>query len=714
MKKSLWYSIFSIGFSSILAQIMILREALAGFYGNELILGIVLGNWLLLTGIGTYAGRKTQTLKGKTNLFSFTQIIIPFLAAAMIYSIRAFRAYFFTPGEMVGLIQAIFFSFLMLMPFCILSGVQYTLASAISSGKRRNKAYELSNVYVADTLGHLTSGFLAGFVLIPYFTSFQMVYLIALLSISSALLLAADAGDRKLIGLSMAALIAFSAPALSGADFEAAVTQLQYPGQNLVRVQESVYGRIVVTETDGQLNFYENSFPLFSTGDTHAREDIVHYAMLEHPEPDRVLLISGGVSGTIKEVLKYDPYLVDYVELDPGVIDVGRRYTNNLDDDRVNIYNVDGREFVRHAGGRYDVVLVDLPDPASLQVNRFYTLEFFREVKNLLSEGGILSVSLTGSENYVSGEARQLNAAVYQSLAQVFGNVLIIPDSTNHYVASDARLDYNYKEKLGEKNIKTDYFEYYLPGVITEDRIHSINEALTVKTRLNTDFAPASHLYYFRYWMSMFEVDYRLVLALGFAALAFALYVSRIKPVPLTILATGFTAMTLELVLIVSFQILYGYVYHKIGLIVAAFMLGDVAGAYAANTFVKGKKITARFLSKLDFAMAGYCIILPAIILWAGGGHTRLFAEAGIPILTFIIGALVGLEFPVAVKTHLAKTRKPVETAAVLASLDLLGACAGAFLASAVLIPILGFFNVCVLAGALNLSSGLYIWFKEK
>ncbi len=41
-------SILIIGLSGIVAQVMLLCELLVSFYGNELTLGIILANWLVL------------------------------------------------------------------------------------------------------------------------------------------------------------------------------------------------------------------------------------------------------------------------------------------------------------------------------------------------------------------------------------------------------------------------------------------------------------------------------------------------------------------------------------------------------------------------------------------------------------------------------------------------------------------------------------------
>lgn len=714
MKKTFWFAVFLIGFSSMLAQITVLREALAGFFGNELVLGIVLGNWLFITGAGTYLGRRSGALKNKINVFALSQILVALFTPPTVFLVKVSRTYFTTPGETVSFLQVIVYSLIILTPFCLTSGFRFSLAASIACEKRKQKAFQAANVYVADAAGNLAGGFSASFILIPLANSFQTTYLVSFLCLTSALLLSKESGNKQLTGLSLLALLVLAALA-SAADLEGYSTRLQFRGQDVLQAEDTLYGKLVVTSTGGQINFYENGFPMFSTGNEQSSEEKVHYAMLEHPEPDSVLLVSGGVSGTVEEVLEYEPSRIDYVELDPAVIGLGREYTQNLEDERVGVHNVDGRLYVRETSEKYDVVIVDLPGPDSIQVNRFYTVEFLREVKSILNPSGIVSLHLSAGENYLSEEAEELNSVVYNTLASVFRNVLVVPGSTNYYVASDSNLSYDYARLVRERRIETEYFENYLGGVLTEDRMAYAQEALKDGSRLNTDFKPASHQHYLLYWLSLFKTGYVALVALAVAASLTGVFISRLKPVPFTILVTGFSAMALEFCLIVSFQVLYGFVYRRIGLIVTAFMLGSVTGAYVANKKFEGG--SARTLARFDYALFAYSLSLPAALSVVSGlsnpGSVAFLAEIIIPSLTFGVGVLAGVEYPIALKVYSKKTGKTTEAAGELASLDLFGACAGAIALSVLLVPLWGVMKVMVAVGFMNLASGLYVWLRS-
>ena len=109
-------------------------------------------------------------------------------------------------------------------------------------------------------------------------------------------------------------------------DMDAISTAWQYPGQKIAFRRNSPYGKLIVTESAGQFNFIENGLPIISTHNVEQVEETVHYAMAQRPNAHKVLLVSGGVSGTAKEILKYGVTEVTYVELDPLIISAGRQY----------------------------------------------------------------------------------------------------------------------------------------------------------------------------------------------------------------------------------------------------------------------------------------------------------------------------------------------------------------------------------------------------
>ena len=224
----------------------------------------------------------------------------------------------------------------------------------------------------------------------------------AVLNLLVAAAMAFRAGHKSLAAIAGALALAVIAAALL-LDLDALSTALQYRPQHIVARANSPYGKLLVTESDGQFDFIENGLPLTSTRDDQHVEETVHYAMAQRPDARTVLLVGGGISGTARELLKYKVKRVDYVELDPLILEFARKFLpQSLAGDRINVINADGRLFVRQTAEKYDVVIVDVPDPSTAQLNRFFTVEFLAGVKRALSSNGVVSFSLGHYENYVS------------------------------------------------------------------------------------------------------------------------------------------------------------------------------------------------------------------------------------------------------------------------------------------------------------------------
>lgn len=566
-------------------------------------------------------------------------------------------------------------------------------------------------MYFLDNVGSVLGGLLFSFVLIHLFDHFGVLCFPAFLNLLFAALVAWSAGRRML-----AALAAAAAAALVGLMAACSLGDLstarQYAPQHVVYHGHSPYGSLVVTESAGQFNFLESGVPLFSTQNFAEVEETVHYAMAQRPKARRVLLISGGVSGTAREILKYGVDAVDYAELDPLILRIARRYLpESLADPRIEVLNTDGRLLVRQTERRYDVVIVDVPDPSTSQLNRFYTREFFAEVKRVLQPGGVLSLPLGRYDDYVSDELADLIAIAVRTLKTAFANVLILPGGRVFYLASDGDLTAEVVPRIEQAGVAAQYVNRsYLSGMFVPSRMEDVRRAIRADAPLNEDFNPVLYYYHLRYWISHFR--YRFGLLQGALVLLLLVYLVRIRPVPLAIFAGGFAASALEVVLLLGLQILYGCLYYQVGLVVTMFMLGLGIGSFAMNRLLP--HCSRKHLMWLALAIALYGVCLPpalGALGRLGGGAVLWAAQAAVPLLTLVLAVLVGLEFPLAGKVDFAGVSS---TAARLYAADFVGAAVGALLVSTLLIPAMGVMAVCLLTAGLNVISALVIFLTAR
>ncbi len=689
MKKLLTLSVIALGISSVMSQLLVMREFLAVFGGNELTIGVILGNWTLLTGVGSFLGKKFPR---KYTVLIGSQLGMSVLPLVQLSLLRICKNYLFVQGEIASLTEVFAWSFVLLAPFCLLAGSFLVLACNLYS--RERKASDIGTVYVIDSIGDISGGALFSFVLIYVFNQFQIAYVILFLNLVLSFLVSFSVKSR-LLYVSAGLLLFFSVLTPFYDLNEETIEQL-YRGQHIIYEKPSLYGHIVVTEQAGQITVFENNVPFFSTQDIISAEETVHYALVQTDKENlSVLLIGGGASGTVKEVLKYPVETVDYVEIDPDIINVGRTYTDNLEGAR--IFKMDGRRYIKETDTIYDVIILDVPDPDSAQLNRFYTVEFFGEIKNILAEDGIFSLSLSTSPNYLGNPTRELNSSVYKSLKSYFSTVIIIPGNRNFFLASDSRLTYEIAERIAEKNIPTEYVnKYYLSGTLTEDRILMVSQSTTEDVRLNSDFKPEAYYYYLLFWMSQFRGHFVVFLVILAGLVIILLVKIAPDPVPFAVFTTGFAGTALEVVLVLGFQILYGYVYSQVGVLITTFMVGLVVGAFYVNK--TGEKYSLRSLVGLEFLLVafslGLAVALPHIV------------KVLFPGTVVVLGAFVGAEFPLASKLYYKDVHV---TAAALYSADLLGGCLGALLVSTLLVPLVGLGSICILVGGLNAVSGLIL-----
>jgi spermidine synthase len=765
LKKSLIPALLLMGFTSIVAQVLLIREFLVTFSGNELSLGLILANWLILESLGSLlSGRIADKVRGNVESYAVTQLIISTYLPVAIYFVRSFKNIIGSaPGEGLGLFPIFYGSLFILAPLSLSDGAQFSFGCRLYSLAAKREAPTIGKVYLYEAGGSIAGGLVFTYLFLPFFHSIQIALGIAVMNLLSALLLLTSfrtgpeippviskqrrSGRALAIVISLFLLLAalylsFSA----GADrIHYGSLRRQWSGQELKAYENSIYGNVTVTQRERQFTIFDNGVPILSAPvpDTARIEESAHLPLLFHPRPKKVLLLSGGAGGVLREILKHPAERVDYAELDPLIIKVARKFTSPLTDyelnnPRVNIEHIDGRLFVKRTTRRYDLVLINLPQPSTLQLNRFYTKEFFLEARKILNEGGIVVVSAPGSLSYLSEELKLVNACLFNTLQEVFPHIRPIPGEHNLFLASTS-VDITMVEpitivrRFNERLLATELLtDFHLEYKLNEKRRQWLLESIVGEKKIknNKDLHPLGVWYNLTLWHSLFSPNLRgvvrligrvklwmFLLPLALFALVF-LGVSRRCPklkkaiIPLALTSTGFGGMVFDLVLILAFQSLYGYVFQMIGLLIAAFMAGLILGGLGMIRYMERKKSSLPLFIRLELLFVLYGVVFPAVLIllhyYMDVSSVFRPAPALLLLLNTITGLLVGMEFPLANRIYLISPPETVELSRVAGTLyasDLLGAWSGAMVASVILIPVLGVLQTCGLVLFLKLTS---------
>ncbi len=752
MKKLLIFNLIALGMTSIVSQIIVIRELLVAFYGNELSMAVVLGCWLFWVGIGSYlAGLFLDRFVRKHLLLLIAQTgIIVFPLITILVSRNITNIIGVKSGEIIGFLPILYSSFILLAPLCLILGGLFVILSRIIVDALSGDKEGLATAYIWEAVGAGFGGLLYNFILIHILNPIQIYSFWA--SLNAGLLAVFMVEGRNVSrylkrgGWVILWLLLFIVSLKPAQIVDKASIAKRWKGTDLVDNRDSIYGNIAVIKKESQYSIYENGLLVFSSGDKLSQEESVHFALLSHPAPSRVLLIGGGLGGTMGEVLKHRVKEVTYIELDHRLIDMAQRHIPQeesiyLEDERVNLLNKDGRLYVKEMAGkekfgRYEVAIINLPDPYTAQLNRFYSREFFNEIRDILTEDGILCFGITSSENYISTELANLLSCIYKTLKEPFQGIVIIPGDTNYFIASrsNQNLTDNWRimqRRLDERGIETQFVnKAYMPYKMSQERMDYVKKRISFRgsTRINRDFNPVGYFYDMILWSTYFNTTTRewiqRIEGIGFWHIAViiltlfsicAFLVLRIVkglqlPVTIAIGTTGFSEILFQMVIIVGFQVLYGYVYYKIGIILGSFMLGLVFGGLYARRKVREFSIAgniALFL-KTQFFIALYPLLLIPLFVVIGYLQKRFGLLYGIDSLfafiPFLSGFLGGVQFPLAASIEWQGGGRAARTVGTIYSVDLLGSCIGAISVAVILVPILGIIKTCLVAGMLNFA----------
>ncbi len=704
--------LLTLGATAMLTQVIFLREYLAVFHGNELVIGLILAAWLLLTGCGALIGRNIPSSGLKSNFTSAAFFFLGLIPILTVTGIRFFKNIVFPAGSITGIPGILLYSISGMFLFCILSGFLFTWLSAEISKKQRANLVNLS--YGLESAGSIAAGILFSFLLVYILDTYQILFILLLLNLLTAII--SRHPDTRRNTLIYAALITGVAGILVfPLKLDSLTRSFLFPNQELVETRDTPYGNIVVCKSGEQYTLFENSIPISVSSDISSVEEDVHYAMLQHPDPKNILVLSGNLAGLVNEIAKYSPGHADFLELDPWITRIRHKYIPHPENSWLQVVHMDGRRFLRRTGRNYDNVLVNLPPPGSAGVNRYYTSEFFREVKARMEPSGILSIPLHGSENYLNEEAGKLYSILYHTMKLHFNNVLLIPGMKTYFLASDEALDIDIPGLVKERGIETEYVNgFYLDRNSLNERNLQLMDAIatiadntnkhstTPNPVINSDYKPLAFLHQISYWLSYFQS--RLWISIGIFLLLIFLTGLRASPLRTGLFITGFTGMGIELVVLLAIQVVFGYVYLYVAIILTVFMMGLATGALLIRSVLPG--LGKRHFPMLQILLAA-CVLL--LLWWIMFIENRSIPDAILQsvflLLTFATSFITGLLFATA---SLLSKEGIAKTAGGLYSADLAGSAAGSLITAIVLIPLLGIHGCLLALLALNLLAFIY------
>jgi spermidine synthase len=698
-------------------------------------LGLILGNWLIAEALGSFLFRK---LKVSMKFYQITIFLFAFLFPALVILTRLLRPILGAlPGEIITLPVMFISSLIILLPVSFLHGALFTSTASVLTSKPTpviNQKKIAGNIYTIENIGTVIGGLITYFLLIRYLNSLQIACSVALINILAMIILYRQ--RRKLNILYYISIILFALLFVFSSPVEHWTLTKNYPKYNVLASTNTIYNNIIVTKREEQYTFLLDGVPTIITPypDQSFVEDFVHFSMLSHPNPKKILLISGGIGGVLNQMLKYPLQEIDYLELDPNLIKTVEKYPTpliiqELSDPRVKVINTDARFYIEKDTAKYDIIFVSFLSPLSLQVNRFFSEEFYRLCKRRLNDKGLVATLSPSSLTYISSSMRNLINSNINTLELVFPQVIIIPGDFNIYLSSELSNFFSpdtLSNRLLRRGIKTSLFnQQYIQYRTQKYNSGWLQQSLIIKSSnhislINQDGNPRGLFYSLNYWNTitnpslnrifvlLSKITPQIIYIFLFAFLVLLLVRKRSRNlvyIPFTIFSTGITAMIFTLTLSIGFQIHYGYLFYQISILITMFIIGNAIGGFVGNSKMFGH---SKYLLINELSL----IVLLIIILATLKNHAYpilLGTQFDFFILLVISGFLVGAEFPIANRIYLNQNMQITQTIGKLYASDLIGGFIGAITISIILIPILGIFQTLIIALLLKIISALLV-----
>ena len=705
--KKFLISLLALGISSVPTQMIIIRETMATFSGNELVIGIIMGIWLIFTAIGSALGISMSKFFKTEHLLCIGHIIIALIPFGQLVALRAFPL-FWVQGQLLSLSPVILGSCIILLPYCLTAGAMIPIAGCLL-----NDDQTTSCVYITDICGDILGGVLFSLIFVYFFSHWTTFVCLATLNLIAACIMISIKSIPFMLSIisSIVIVIILVLP------LDKRSLSLRFPAQELIMNKNTPFAQISITKSNGQLNVLQDAIPLFSNNDNRV-EAMAHIPMSQVKKGANVLLIAGGVFGSLKHIIEHEPKRIDYVELDPSIVALDAKIDQVLDNPIIHTHIGDGRLFIKRVlfknRRKYEVIILDLPDPENIQLNRFYTIEFFKEVKGILSDNGVLFFTLTGADNYLEEHALALNRSVYGALNSVFFNIVVLPGETNYYIASNQSISLDIKDVLDARGILTKWLvDYQLPVILDPSRISHIKDLLDLKgSSVNTDLSPAAFRHLLNLWIKKSDSPNNLQYIIIFIILIFSILCIRENSLQFITFSSGYTGIGIELSLLIIFQIIFGYAYLWISIYVTLFLIGSLIGAISAREKRIQKPINQILICDIVMIVIILsCLFLTVLSVSYFAKYLYFLIQyLAIPLIIISIAITVGYQF-VAVSKSL--TWEDTKITGKLYLSDLAGASLGTFLISLIFLPSFGIIGVLASVLFIKLISLVLIFHKQ-
>ncbi len=723
MKLVRSFFVFSYGLFTIAAQTLLFREFVTTFEGNDIAVGIFFGSWFLWVGLGAFAVYRSKTLAERLgrHIELLLTAYIPAFILQWILILHARQLVGIQSYQLFPTVLMVLTSALVNAPLSCITGMLFPVAS---KWLQRDHALPVSRAYVLEAAGSFVGG-LGVTILLTFGMNLATIFFIISLIVSLVALAAHLTCKRRLMAVPLGVIFLGVLYCLAaGADgtvmqgvrlvkWGKLLPKTAFSGSFQTAQAEYLYGNY-----QGQWLTIRQGTVTEAMPDAESAGRIAAICLCQNPKAKKILVIGSGL-GLCRRLLQLEQIeRVTWAHSDTEYALKVEEFVPprfKITDERFHRLTTDIRDPSVQKQQPYDLVIINLPDATNSVLNRYYTLEFYRQIAESMAPDAVLAVRISGGENIMGTELISLGASTKLTLEKVFSQFVITPGAQTWFLASDSQsltadpgtLMDRFAAIKGAADIfpPQGLLSVYLPDRAAKALDAYASVQLPRRLLVNRDAKPLASLYSLLLsakqsgapatklikYLAVAGIWPFIIPLMIFAALR-VVYVTKSPrhDAPsgfdgtFLVFSAGCVGIGVVIVLMYLYQTRFGSLYLHVGLISSIFMMGLAMGGGLTRHLLVSRKIRATTL--LPTIIIAHALILAAAAAWPLQDWTRLtFA------LIFVLSGLcTGAYFPLAAARLADCDIETISAAGRLEMADHIGAAAGAFLTGLAIVPVVG------------------------
>jgi len=724
------FLIFTYGLFTIAAQSLLFREFITTFEGNDISVGIFFSSWFLWVALGAALVYRTKTFAEKL-LKNIEFLLLAFLPAFILEWILIVQARELAGVESYALLSIraiLLLSIVINAPVSIITGMLFPIACR---WLRYDGDLAVSRVYIIEAAGSFLGG-TGATVLLGLGVSSARIFFILAFVLSLSVVWVQLIKTRRWAWIFVPVLVLVSL--IAGADNYLS-QQIRIIKWNKLLAEGDLKGSFQTAQAEYLYGDYQGQWVAIREGSTcevlpdyESAGRIAAISLCQKPDATRILVIGSGLS-LCRQFLRLPQIeIVTWAHCDNEYVQEINKFIPaefRINDKRFNAEASDIRSMLAEKKQYYDVVIINLPNAASSVLNRYYTLEFYSQIKEALRPNGVLSIRVAGGENIMGTELINLGASTKLTLQKVFTQFVLTPGDDTWFIASDSENLTGQSGTLRDRFAAIDggadifppqaLLSVYLPDRAATALENYAGADLPESLLINRDSRPLTHLYSLLLTAKqsgasvtrlvkylaltgplVFIIPILVFLVLRviyvFRSPIFDTRYSRASSIEhqassfdssFLIFSAGLVGIGVVIVLMYLYQTRFGSLYLYIGIISSLFMVGLTAGAILSSYLVK----RISYLVSIIFAVViAHALILTVISFWPDQEWTHLIFA----IVFILCGVCAGFYFPLVAKLLSGSAFETGQIGSKLETADHIGAAAGGLLTGLALVPVLG------------------------